>query len=329
MGSDEKDENLQVAYDEANKDFDSIDLFDALKELRFPDGKLIWKELPQIVHERSIREKLAPGLYRKRLEDVGKFLEKINGTFKKARQIFANEWFDDVRGQEIWHHQPEERLAVAGKTSRPSDAGPINQTFRLTELVECVAFYLSRPWMQHNGLDWVFLDALVFSGFEETRETMYSGILELRINWAYVWSGGDIEKMLWWRLLLEWTKWTLRFPLPLGIIVTLLYFQYERAALFIAVPYGIYLLIRLAHWPSRFSVRREAKKIKEKAGNYLDQMGLVYNYCQTPVINPRALNAQLDKAQEKGVPFHPAVFALLDGILSRHPSVFMPFVVGE
>jgi len=321
VGSGEKDENLQAAYDEANEDFDSIDLDDTLKELRFPDGKLIWKELLQTVHERSIREKLAPGLYRKRLEDVGEILEKINGTFKKARQINAKEWLGDVRDQGIWGHQPEQRLMGAGLTS-------CNRTFGV-DLVKCVAFYLYRPWMQYKGLDWVFLDALIFSRVEALREEIYSGRVEGRIDWAYHQSGGDFERMRWWQLFLVLVKWTLRYPLPLGIIVCLLLFQYMKAALIVTVLYGIYMLIRLAFWPARF---RERRKLKEWH-NLLHQMVDVYYYCNTPVIHPRTLKVKFDKAQEKaqeaGAFLDPAASALLDGILSHNPSVFMPFDVRE
>jgi len=131
--------------------------------------------------------------------------------------------------------------------------------------------------------------------------------------------------MAWQQLIWGLAVWTIRYPLPIGLIGGLYYFQYEKASLNILVLYGIYLFVRLAWWPRRFLRRKKENAELKKSDDLMKEMLTIYYYCQPSVMSPRTLKEQLDKAKEKGVLLHGAVFAILDRIISQDSSVFIPF----
>jgi len=315
---DSEGHNTELTYKEADQEFAEV-LGKVEKELCFPWGRPIWEEILGIVHERSLNESLPLSSYKKRLADVESLLSDLTSVFSRARDIEKN-------ARIIWIHQPEHRLIFPSKTSKHSeDASYFNQTFARGELFDCVGFYLARPWMRHKGMDWVFLDAVLFSETEYLRENVRSGLAMGTINWLYAFSGGNVLKMAWQTLLFKSAVWVIRYPVPIGVISTLAYFKYETAAIIFSGLYGVYLCVRLALFPSRFIQRRNEAKAQKKAEEIFKDLLTAYDLCQLPVISPRALKAYLDLSLEKEVPFPGIVIALVDQIVSYDPTLFVPF----
>jgi len=125
---------------------------------------------------------------------------------------------------------------------------------------------------------------------------------------------------------LKWALgvWAIRYPVPLMTVGALLFFGYQTAALAVGAIYVTYLATRLALWPRRYLKRRRLRDNLKNSEKVLKRMLTVYLYCQPPVISPVTLREQLTRAAGEDVPFHGAVFAILDRIIARDQGVFVP-----
>jgi len=313
----EFDENLkdEETYNDVEKDFQDASS-EELKKIRLSRRASGWS-IFKIVRERSLKENLSAFEYRQRLGDVEEFLNEVHSTFRG--QIFTN-------NHEIWQHQ-EFDLNMTLKTQKSiiEKDGFSSGLVGYYMLVQLVEFYLARPWMQINTLDWVFLDCLIFLEIESFLETVKTGQIVGRIFWTYHMARGNLVEMAWWELGWRVGIWILRYPLPLGILGSLKYLDYEQAFIGMAVVYSVYIISRLLLWPSRFFKQKDLQKKLKEAENKGRHMTSIYWYCSPPVLSPRVLKEALEKGREAGVYFGGATYVLLDRILAKNPSQFLPF----
>jgi len=161
------------SYKQVDESFEST-LEETTKHLHLTfSGPPVWREMHQIVRERSIRAKLDADLYEERLYQVHDFLKEVAIAFSRSiKSTQKHGWEKEI----IWYHRKMEQALMPTKTSGEiGKALGLNKAVSGDDVLECVMFYLARPWMQHNGFDWVFLDALIYSEIEAFREGIYTG----------------------------------------------------------------------------------------------------------------------------------------------------------
>ncbi len=170
----------------------------------------IWASLTELIGERSLREDLPPLLYQSRLSSAQEFLEGLRLALTDYKELEKRR---EENNQLIWlHSSSKESVAGISKDSKNfvDEIGLIN----------LIADYLARPWMQHNEIDWILLDSLVYSEMRNYYEGIISGEVLSKTNWAYVFAGRDMGKTLWIQLIFELGKWTLRYIVPPATIAT-------------------------------------------------------------------------------------------------------------
>jgi hypothetical protein len=185
------------------------------------------------------------------------------------------------------------------------------------ELVGTATNYVSQPQIWTNKLDWIFLDALVFTEIEAFAEAIGSNNAGTGTNWARIFAGRSQGK--YWALKLVFGIMGLTFALGWGPVLAwyLAGKNHEVAALVALAVWAILSVWRLATYPIRRRVRR-------KAVNLLNRMLELYRLLGDSTISPRRLREALDAATKEGVVLEGSVFAIVDRIVARDPTVFLP-----
>jgi hypothetical protein len=265
---------------------------------------IIWSTLKDLIRDRSLSDELSPDEYEKRLRETTEFLTRLQIDLQNNSESPARADEDE---QHIWTH-PEwldlEKYLHA-KTPAFNDHG------RFMDLDRLAAQYLARLWMQHEELDWILLDALIFS--------------EISAYSRAIWGKREFEKFM--HSTFDFRMWmfccyTLAFLVPAIIIAGLYHYGYLTAMLVFLVLYTIYLLIVLIRLPKGL---RESKEERLKPVELLFEMIKAYMLCSPPVVNPTLLLKRLNETIEKEVVYRNAVFSLLDRIIARDPTALLPF----
>jgi hypothetical protein len=144
----------------------------------------LWKELASLVHKRSLEIPLRAEDFEGRLDDVQTFLKELTLAFRTWKAA------EKGNGSSFWSHRHINHvLAPPPKRDRfgLDDMLGLRGAVNRQELIGCGSFYLARPWLQHNGLDWLFFDALIFSEIEAFVEDLYKiGVLHQPSLWSFV-----------------------------------------------------------------------------------------------------------------------------------------------
>jgi len=180
----------------------------------------IWASLTELIGERSLQEDLPRLLYRSRLSSAQKFLEGLRLALTDYEELKKRR---EENNQLIWSHRSGPSVVGSSKDSK--------EFINLNVLISLAADYLACPWMQHNEIDWILLDSLVYSEGVSYRESIMTGEQLGITNWAYIIAEGDIGKSLWIRLILELWKWALRYIVPPATIATLYFLDYELSSI--------------------------------------------------------------------------------------------------
>jgi len=141
----------------------------------------IQTELWNLIRQRSLRERLTPDKYNKRIRKALELVDNIKSSLNDTKLGFDDE-------QVIWFHQPKDILAGMQREAEPCIYGD--------DLERAVATYLANPWMQHNPIDWILLDSMIYRGLVDFREGVLSGTLLGEFNWKYILSGRNPFKEL-------------------------------------------------------------------------------------------------------------------------------------
>jgi hypothetical protein len=246
--------------------------------------------------------------------------EALLWEIREVLDEFAESFISDIghssRGH-LWFRQPHDRLYFRAKEWReasPVDAKRVDQV---------AAKYLSKPFLQHDPLDWMIVNALLFDAAARFADGVRSGSLLGRANWAYVFADGRPGRTLLWRVGLVVLALTLRWIAPPVAITWFAWHGNQVAALYVAVPWGAYLLFRLLVWPSRFMRRRTLSKQHQALTDTYAAIEKAWASSNGEVVNPTRLKELVVEAETKGAVLPAVIHALLDRAIQRDPAVLI------
>lgn len=134
---------------------------------------------------------------------------------------------------------------------------------------------------------------------------------------------GDKKKAVLVKAAMSIAVWIARSVLQPVLIVALSLHARVGLAAAAGAVYAAYLVLRIATWPKRRQARRQLSEGLE----LLEKMVSAYYYCNPPVINPSTLNRYLEEAAKAGARFDGAVYTMLERVISRDSSTFLPYVL--
>lgn len=276
---------------------------------------LLVMDLRVKVRDRSLSEKLDPSVYENRLYKLLDFVSDLRSALNHDAVYTPDEKKNE---QHVWYHQADYQITGLGKKDNEPEIYRVG-------LLEAAATYLANPWLQHDQIDWIFVDSLIFAEISDYRESILTGQALGRINWSYIFTGGDIEKTYWFQLKKALSFFTLQYIAPPAIIFVLYYFQYEATSLIAGAVYAVYLLLHVVLWPLRYRKRKLEQKTLQNHLNRLQKMINAYYYCKPPIISLATMRTYLNKAVEAGAIFDGALFSILKKIEATRGEAFMPF----
>jgi hypothetical protein len=266
----------------------------------------IWRTWAPMIRERSHAEADDPADITDRLHEARDVLWDFAGALNDL-DIYTNP------APRFWFHRRPDQVDGTCKIDRER----IDRRW----LLETIGRYLSHSWMQHPEIEWVALDSLIYAEIAAFREAILSGSLVGKANWAYALAAGDPLKATLLRTIGSIAGLLARYVIPAVVLWVLLAKADMQVMLVVAAIWGLYLLGRLAAWPRRRNIRKQ----QAAATVVLQKMVSAYGYCDPPVINPGVLRAHLETATEAGGQFDGAVFTILERLMKRDPSTFLPF----
>jgi hypothetical protein len=178
--------------------------------------------------------------------------------------------------------------------------------------------------MQHNEIDWIFLDTLIWAAVIDYKEAMGTGLGTGQVNWAYVLAKGDIAKTVGLRIGGGILVATTRYVLLPGAILLLWTTGAQTSATVLASAYIAYLAFRLLSWPSRRARRQNHAQQYMRVLDRFERLSEAYLVCTPPIISPELLRHALLRARDAGALFEPGLVALLEVVSARDGPVFLP-----
>jgi len=196
----------------------------------------IWNRLATQIRARSVKVKMSPSDYEKRLRIAVNILQDIQTS------ISVDNGERDKKP--FW---------------RRKNINPLtNSKLNLTELNEIAEKYLAHPWMQFNLVDWILIDSMMWAEATKFgREILPKGTL--RIFDSMTEDKSSSKTLL--LAMVSFAGWLLKYIIPTAIISVLYAINYKLAAIITGSPYVIYLLFRLLSWHDRTKeLKNEHKK---------------------------------------------------------------------
>lgn len=265
------------------------------------------------VRERSLGEKLDPSIYENRLYKLLDFVSDLRSALNYDSVHITNEKNNQ---QHVWCHWADYQI-IGNRDNDPKIYREL--------LLEAAATYLVNSWLQHDQLDWILIDSLIFAELTAYKESIFTGQALGKTNWAYIYSGGNIEKTYWFQMKKALSFLALRYIAPPAIIFVLYYLQYEIASLSIGATYAVYLLLHVILWPVHYRKRKLIEKTLQEHMDRLQKIVIAYYYCKPPIISLATLRMYLNTAIEAGVIFDGALFSILKRTEEIRGEAFMPF----
>ena len=274
----------------------------------FSQYKPILESLLRNVRELVNNEGLDVSEFKRNLQEA----EEIVNDITQALRAFWNDAPDD----QYWYGFHERQLAE--RPTEWTDASPIDPTV----LDAATARYLDRPWLQSNLLDWYLLNGFIVDEILRLADSVKSGFVLGKIDWAYVLSEGRSFAQLRWRLGFTAIKFSLKWLLLPGLAAVAYLNYFETAAMWILGVFGILLVVRMFFLPRRFKQYRDRKQVTADAEGKLKQLIKIHKSISVNTLNPTRLRQRLIEAENEGTLVHLAVYCILDRAIVRDPAVF-------
>jgi hypothetical protein len=218
---------------------------------------------------------------------------------EKARYFWCHQHFD------VFHLQDRSRGIEITKDS----------------LLSVAATYLGHPEIRTNRFDWLLLDAIVFQELEAYGEHVFSTKAGTGMNWAAVFAQGSQAKYYGFQLLFSLIGFAVNaLALPL-IAYYLALRDHPNWAIATTAAWVISVALQVISYPARRRARR-------KAAALLQHLIDLYNILGSNTVSPRKLRETLDAAAAAGVVLDGAVFTIVDRLIARDPTAFIPTSVG-
>ena len=219
----------------------------------------------------------------------------------------------------VWTAPGLDRLQFGGgelTSNGWSGASPVDTSL----LEKATAAYLERPWMQLNYLDWCILNGYIVDDLARLGAGLRFPEPAGRIDWSYLFSGGDVPKQIFWRTMFGVSKFLIRW-LVMPIAIAAIYFLESReVGIWMAALYTIYLVVHLAFAPKSGSNRNALIRFLD-GRKKLDDLTRIYRDSSADVIHPSRLRELVCRAEAAGAVFRPAVYSILDLAIARDANV--------
>ncbi|MCX4152001.1 MULTISPECIES: hypothetical protein [Paraburkholderia] len=204
-----------------------------------------------------------------------------------------------------WAHQKFNILSANDATR--------GMSIQKDEMLRVAAEYLSHPEIRTNKFDWLLLDAIVFAELDAFSYHV-SGF-------AATFANGNPAKYFALSALFK----VIGFALGYLLLPAIAYFAFSRGqettGWSIAGLWVVSVVWSLIGLPFRWGARRKKKEL-------LNQMLDLYRVLGDSTISPRLLKGALDKAAAEGVVLDGAVFSIVDRIITRDATAFVPSRIG-
>jgi hypothetical protein len=272
-------------------------------------ASFVMRQWDEGVREMRDRALLRTDLTAQRYEDLlTRYLRVLQRLYEALHTNYLSHK-DKDRPQYFWEHQPFHEL-------RLQDATRGIDVYK-SDLLNAAAFYLSEPDVRTNKLDWIFLDAIVFTELEAWGDYVFMRRADTETNLAAIFAERSLGKYLAFVPVVWLVRSALRFVVWPVIAYYLFVNGYETWAFWILGLWGLYLVVRLLGVPSRFRARR-------KGSVRLRYLTELYGMLGERTISPRKLKETLDRAAAAGVALDGSVFSIVDRIVARDPTAFVP-----
>ncbi len=246
---------------------------------------------------------------------VEQYAELWGGTRYVTSELF-NALYSWVRFQNttstpqphFWRHQPIEFFKDQYRRrgiSIDKDA-----------LIRTATYYLSRPELRMDWLDWIFLDAFVLAEVIATSDFAIETIAGLPAFLAMQFARSDMKCYQRLKTEFRWVWFTFNYLAWPAAVYALFVQQRGTWALAIGVLWGLFQVARIVLGVSMRNHHRAAIKLVEPLRNLYAMLGGVN-------ISPRKLKEALDTAAAAGVVFDGAAFAIVDRIIAADATVFI------
>lgn len=187
------------------------------------------------------------------------------------------------------------------------------------EMLRVAAEYLSYPEIRSNKLDWLLLDSIVFAELDAFSYHLTSQDFSRGIASAI--ADGNPTKYF---ALLALFK-VLGFALGFLLLPVIAYFAFswghETTGWSIGGLWIVSVALSLIGLPFRWKRRRNNKAL-------LNRMLELYRLLGDSTISPRLLKDALDKAVAEGVVLDGAVFSIVDRLIAKDATAFVPSQIG-
>jgi hypothetical protein len=188
-------------------------------------------------------------------------------------------------------------------------------------LVDAASWYLGRPDIRSNRLDWVFLDAIIFAELEAYADHVFTSKAGTGINWAATLANRSQGRYYVLLIVFGIVGLALRYAAMPAIAYLLFVNGHDVWAVVVAGLWVLGLAWQFGTYPIRYRARRKARKL-------LQHLVDLHQILGGSTISPRKLKEALDKATTDGVVLDGAVFTIVDRIVARDPTGFIPAQVG-
>jgi len=202
---------------------------------------------------------------------------------------------------------------------RWSGVSPVDPVLLDTATAE----YLKRPWMQLNNIDLFILRGFIFNEVAHYADGIKSGAMEGRIDFAYLLSGGKLDKTLIYKLLFAGVKFTIQWILLPVLAAIFYYFGYETITLWILIAYLVTAGIAILFIPKRYFQNREMRDTQNKLNINLGKLLNVHRMCSYNTFNPSQLRSQIADLEQHDLHLPPPVYSILDRAIQRDPYVLL------
>lgn len=187
------------------------------------------------------------------------------------------------------------------------------------EMLRIAAEYLSHPEIRSNKFDWLLMDAIVFAELDAFAYHTISS--QWGTGMASAIADGSYPK--YFAILASFKLLSVAFSyvVPLVIAYYALSKGHELTGWSVAGLWALGLVWSLIGLPFRWKAGRKAKEL-------LSRMNDVYQLLGDSTISPRLLKDALDKAAAAGVAVDGAVFSIVDRMIARDATAFVPGQIG-
>jgi hypothetical protein len=220
---------------------------------------------------------------------------------------------EKTKPQYFWRHQGFNVLRTDDRT-RGFD-------ILKDSLLSVAALYLGHLDMRTNRFDWLFLDAIVFQELEAYGEHVFLRKAGTGMNWAAVFAQGNEWKYHGFQILFSLIGFALNFlVLPVAAYYLAVH-DHPIGAMITAGVWTISIVLAIISYPARRRARRKAAAV-------LQHLIDLYRILADKTISPRKLKESLDAAAAAGVVLDGAVFTIVDRLIARDSTAFIPANLG-